>query len=282
MKSLVRTQIHPRELLPREPPHKWDSVDRLVSAYERGQTEDIPPAIVYRMKRNPVDSDQNGLYVVDGHHRAGVACMYDKLVEVVFVKFPEDIEALRIVELSGRKKDKFGIAQGVEDHLINPEGTLGFARRQYALSVGIKSFGDWVSELKQGSFYDMIPFAKPRKLPQRDSLDWDVVMLHRLLIDKKYHGEIPYFGWSRDVYIDDFITDLGFDPNRALSCLRYVLETNTEALRVTDYAIFRAREVSDILSGRMKGLISDFSIESILYLLSVHINKNLFKDWKNE
>tara|TARA_Y100000310_G_C20496024_1_gene721573 strand:- start:130 stop:609 length:480 start_codon:yes stop_codon:yes gene_type:complete len=147
-------KISPKEIIPLEAPHRRDTVESLREVYEDPKMQDALDSIVPYVFVHFVKKD--GLYMVDGHHRTGVAHMYDRGVNAIFLNTFRDLQdayVLRDLELI----PKFDFGFPIDTKLPHFSRDLPAAHRSYALPRGVRTFDDFVEKIRKGEYHSTKP-----------------------------------------------------------------------------------------------------------------------------
>lgn len=139
-----------RELIPLEPPHRPEVVESLRKAYAKEDIDRIPPSLVRRIKGK-------GVYVADGHHKAGVAHLFGAPAMCIFLNSHNDISDLFAIADMGIYQN-FTIASQVVKDFRALARVLPAAHEEYAAPWGIHTFDDWANWVKEGKYLDLKRF----------------------------------------------------------------------------------------------------------------------------
>ena len=147
-------RIHPHNIKPTDAPYKSFTVESLCDLYEDPNSTPKLDSIIPFVFVHYVKND--GLYMVDGNHRAGVALLYGKDVNAIFLNsFTDladaytlrDMKLIPYFELDVHIQEKIPFFRTVlpEDH------------RRYALSRGVRNFEDFVEDIQDGVYHNSLP-----------------------------------------------------------------------------------------------------------------------------
>ncbi len=147
-------KISPREIIPLEAPHRRDTVESLCRVYGNPELIDAVDTIIPFVFVHFVKKD--GLYMVDGHHRTGVAHWYDKEVNAIFLNTFRDLQDAYVLR-------DLGLVPYFEDDLQLKKKIPYFSRelpaahQRYALPRGVETFDDFVEKLERREYYSTRP-----------------------------------------------------------------------------------------------------------------------------
>lgn|SRR3989338_11057709 len=187
--------IDASEIIPVEPPHKPESVNYLLQDY-------IPPAFWCRSITD-WDYHQNldnkipwcfvhyvkgsGLYMVDGHHRAGLDHMVGRHVRAIFLDTLDDLnDAYTLVDMGMIPKFELGISPS---QIPNLDSELPEARSTYAMKIGVKTFDDFCEMLSRGEYVEFVYGIGPMYASSSNS---DI-------LGKMWERREPILEWSEDL-----------------------------------------------------------------------------------
>ncbi|MBT4538659.1 hypothetical protein HOI26_01060 [Candidatus Woesearchaeota archaeon] len=142
-------KIDPRTILPLEPPHRRYTVKSLCKTYEDSELKDnldeIIPYIFVHFVRN------KGLFMVDGHHRAAVALMYEQGVNALFLNTFKDLyDAYALMDMEIIPPFKFDV--NIREWIPHMSRDLPLKREAYALPKGVRAMDDFVQRIKDNSY----------------------------------------------------------------------------------------------------------------------------------
>ncbi len=135
--------LNPLEIIPVDPPYKPQTVESLCRVYESNDDEaldKIPFVFVHFVKNK-------GLYMVDGHHRTGVAHLNRKSVNALFLNTFRDLqEAYVLADLGLIPAFRFGFP--IEERLPYFSQSLPAAHNEYAVPHEVETFDDFVDRIR--------------------------------------------------------------------------------------------------------------------------------------
>lgn len=147
-------RIDPREIIPTDAPYKPKTVESLCDIYEdsnlRTKLDQILPFVFIHFVKN------NGLYMVDGNHRAGVALMYEEPVNGIFLNTFKDLaDSYVLRDLKLIPYFEFNI--DIKKKLPHFSTALPNDHRNYALDRGVRNFDDFVEDIQDSVYHNSLP-----------------------------------------------------------------------------------------------------------------------------
>lgn len=164
-------QLDPREIIPIEAPHRKRTVDSLVEAHENPNLDvdsSVPFALVHYVRKG-----NKGIYVIDGHHRIGVAHMFNRPANVLFIntlKDGRDFYVLRDLGAIPYFKTDHDVDIDLDKKIPSMAKELPQVREMMALPLGVKNFDDFVEAIRGDNYsngslpnYDWMNHLGPRR-----------------------------------------------------------------------------------------------------------------------
>ena len=147
-------KISPRDIIPLEAPHRRRTVESLCDVYENPSLAEevdrlIPYVFVHFVKRD-------GLYMVDGHHRTGVAHLFDKGVNAIFLNTFRDLQDAYVLRDLGLIPF-FEVDVQLKKRIPYFSSDLPAEHQRYALPRGVRTFDDFVEKIEGGEYYNTRP-----------------------------------------------------------------------------------------------------------------------------
>ncbi|MBW2963716.1 hypothetical protein KY306_02995, partial [Candidatus Woesearchaeota archaeon] len=147
-------RLSPLEIIPVDAPYNPNTVHSLMCFYDQLEEQpdkakaldkQIPFVFVHRVKGH-------GLYMVDGHHRAGVAQAHDCYVNAILLNTFRDLsDAYVLADM--KLIPEFEFSFPIEKRLSDLSWQLPEARKRHALRRGIRDFDDYAKRILQGNYH---------------------------------------------------------------------------------------------------------------------------------
>jgi hypothetical protein len=159
---MIAGMLHPLEVKPTDAPYKRETVRSLRNFYEDPRFQKdldemidlkIPYVFVHHVKKR-------GIYVVDGNHRVGVAHMYGKLFNAIFLNTSKDLSDAYVLRDMKMIPDfdsaENPIGFNILERIPSFSGDLP-ADHNKAASNGAETFDDFLDMIERGNYIETRP-----------------------------------------------------------------------------------------------------------------------------
>ena len=143
--------LDPLDILPIEPPHKPETVRVLCDIYSTQPAENlpyiIPPVLVRRLR-------SGGLHPLNGHHRIGMAYIFQNEVPAIFINNFNDIADVYALQDMGIifRPDEITIDR---NQMLDVSRELRYFRQRCVNSYGVETFVQFSEMLQNGLYVNL-------------------------------------------------------------------------------------------------------------------------------